>query len=325
MTVPVAARVDILRSMLPRQHIGSVFFVSAISQILIAALLGGCGTGESNSQPQPPAKNVPHGTIDLASNTATITPRARAVTALKTNAEAAGHRFHLLEANGNPLAAVVEIDLHQYEPILLTKTAGIRPGLAIVEAQTSVVVGSGFVSLVRAMEPIGLLQHQNELLSGIEQHGYTRILGITGSPATGTEQTTAPSHFEVVHRSEWLPGLFASALQAGPGIVEQGKLDISERDLQRPKYFRSFVAECGDRALTGISLVPTHLYTLGTALVELFSRENLPCREVVNLAGDREAVLLTSHATTAAYLGDPQPRKVALIAFRQRAKASHSN
>lgn len=325
MTVPVAARVDILRAMLPRQRIGSVFFVSAISQLLVAALLSGCDTGKGNTQPLSPAKNVPHGTIDLASNTATITPRARAVGALKTNAEAAGHRFHLLEANGKPLAAVVEVDLHKYEPILLTETDGIRPGLVMAETQTTVVVGSGFVSLVRDMEPIGLLQHHNELLSGIEQHGYTRILGITKNPTNSAEQTAPLSRFEVVHRSEWLPGLFNSALQAGPGIVEQGKLDISERDLQRPKYFRSFVAECGDRALTGISLVPTHLYTLGTSLVELFSRENLPCREVVNLAGDREAVLLTSYDSKAAYLGDPQPRKVALIAFRQRAKPTTPN
>ena len=302
--------------MLPRQRTGSVFFVSAASLLLAAALLAGCDNRDGNSQARPPATNVPHGTIDLASNTAAITPRARAVAGLKANAEAAGHRFHLLESNGSPLAAVIEIDLQNYEPVLLTRADGIRPGLAVAESLTSVVVGSGFVSLVREMEPIGLLLHQDELLSGIEQHGYTRILGITTDTPDSTGRNSR--RFKVVHRSEWLPGLFSSALQAGPGIVEQGKLDISERDLQRPKYFRSFVAECGNRAVTGISLVPAHLYTLGTALVDLFAREDLPCREVVNLAGDREAVLLTSNGTTAAYLGDPQPRKASLIAFRQR-------
>lgn len=273
-----------------------------------ALLVVGCDEGTDSNQPKRPATTVPHGTIDLASNTAAITPRARAITALEANARAAGHRFFMLETDNSPLAAVVQIDLRAFEPVLLTRPQGIRPGLAVAEPHTGVVVGSGFVSLVREMEPIGLLQYEGEIRSGIEQHGYTRILGIT----------TQPGRFQVVHRSQWLPDMFRSALQAGPGIVENGVLDISDRDLERPKYFRSFVAECGDYAVTGISVVPTHLYTLGGALVDLFARENMQCSEVVNLAGDREAVLLVSNATTAAYIGDPQPRKAALVAFRQR-------
>jgi len=276
--------------------------------LLAACLLVGCNGSTDDGQPKPPATTVPHGTIDLASNTVAITPRARAIAALESNARAAGHRVFTVTDNNNPLAVVIEIDLRKFEPVLLTRAAGIRPGLAVAEPHTGVVIGSGFVSPVRAMEPIGLLQHEDEVLSGIEQHGYTRILGIS----------TQPARFKVVHRSQWLPDMFRSALQAGPGIVEKGKLDISERDLQRPKYFRSFVAECGSRALAGISVVPTHLYTLGNAIVELFARENLQCGEVVNLAGDREAVLLVGNQTTAAYFGDPQPRKAALIAFHHR-------
>jgi len=314
----VAARVDILRPMLPRLRQGSAFFVHAASVLLapflLAGLLVGCDGAADNDEPKPPATNVPHGTIDLASNTAAITPRARAVAALEANARAAGHRFFTVEdkdnSSSNPLAVVIEVDLRKFEPVLLTRPGGTRPGLAVAEPHTNVVIGSGFVSPVRAMEPIGLLQHDDEVLSGIEQHGYTRILGISAQPA----------RFTVVHRSQWLPDMFRSALQAGPGIVEKGKLDISERDLERPKYFRSFVAECGDRALAGISVVPTHLHTLGTALVELFAREDLQCSEVVNLAGDREAVLLVSNQTTAAYFGDPQPRKAALIAFHHRSE-----
>ncbi len=296
--------------MVPRLHQGSAFFVRAASCLLALCLLMGCDDSSETGQPRPPATNVPHGTIDLANNTAAITPRARAIAALETNARATGHRSFTLEDNGSPLAVVIEIDLRRFEPVLLNKASGIRPGLAVADPHTGVVIGSGFVSPVRAMEPIGLLQYEGEVRSGIEQHGYTRILGISGQP----------SRFNVVHRSQWLPDMFRSALQAGPGIVEAGQLDISERDLQRPKYFRSFVAECGDHALTGISVIPTNLHTLGNALVDLFARENLACSEVVNLAGDREAVLLVSNQTTAAYIGDPQPRKAALIAFRNRNK-----
>jgi len=249
--------------------------VHATSCLLVTTLLVGCEDRPASTQPQPPAATVPHGTIDLTSNTATITPRARAITALQTNAQTAGHRFFILEDNNSPLAAVIEIDLRKFEPVLLTRPEGIRPVLAVAEPYTSVVVGSGFQSLVQVMEPLGLVQYEGRVLSGIEQHGYTRILGISAESG----------RFGVVHRSEWLPETFYSALQAGPGIIEQGKLDISERDLQRSRYFRSFIAECGDYALTGVSLVPTHLYTLGGALVDLFARENLQCNEVVNLAG----------------------------------------
>lgn len=307
--------------MLPRLRQGSAFFVCTGFLLLALLSLAGCGRSAPPSASKPPATNVPHGTIDLATNTAAITPRARAVSALRANAEAAGHRFFMLEDKGNPLAAVIEINLRENEPVLLTRPKGIRPGLAVAEPHTSVVVGSGFVSLVREMEPIGLLQLRGELLSGIEQHGYTRILGITSQPNAANASSSSVienQRFGVVHRSEWQPNLFSSALQVGPGIIEKGKLDISQQDLQRPKFFRSFIAECGDHALTGISVVPAHLYTLGSALINLFERENLQCTEVVNLAGDREAVLLVSTDTTAAYLGDAQPRKTSLLAFRHR-------
>ena len=61
--------------------------------------------------------------------------------------------------------------------------------------------------------------------------------------------------------------MFTSALQVGPGIVERGKLDISERDLERPKYFRTFVATCATRTLIGASQAPMHLHTLGKRLL----------------------------------------------------------
>jgi len=120
---------------------------------------------------------------------------------------------------------------------------------------------------------------------------------------------------EVAHRSEWPVERFSSALQAGPGIVEEGELDISERDLSRQKYFRSFVAECGERSIVGATLVPMHLYTLGSELVEFFAARSLDCREVVNLAGDRESVLLVRNSKEVAFLGDPVPAKAGLIGF----------
>ena len=166
------------------------------------------------------------------------------------------------------------------------------------------------------MEPIGLLQQQGTVLSDVEQHGYTRILGIT--EGAGYRLLLPSARFRVVHRSAWKPELFSSALQAGPGIIEQGKLDISERDLTRARYFRSFVAACGNDTLIGASLVPTHLYTLGGALVEFLAESDLTCPEVVNLAGDREAVLLVRHKNNGAFLGNPEPRKASLIGFRRR-------
>ena len=49
----------------------------------------------------------------------------------------------------------------------------------------------------------------------------------------------------VVASREYHHGMFESAMQVGPGVVERGLLDISERDLARPKYFRTFVGTCG--------------------------------------------------------------------------------
>ena len=77
----------------------------------------------------------------------------------------------------------------------------------------------------------------------------------------------------------------------GPGIVERGKLDISERDLERPKYFRTFVATCATRTLIGASQAPMHLHTLGKRLLAYLKEVDLGCDEVVNLAGDREVIL----------------------------------
>lgn len=277
-------------------------------------LLSGCGQNTVEIESKGPAASVPHGVYDNATDDLQITPRARVVESMQANAAAAGLAFFQLDGAQGPLAVVLTIDLTRFEPQLVTQQGGVRPVDAIFVNDNIAVVGSSFVSLVRTMQPIGLLQHNGTLLSKVEQHGYTRILGIAELGA----QSLTPRRFVVVHRSEWQPDMFSSALQVGPGIIEQGALDISERDLQRNKYFRSFVAECGDTALIGASLVPTHLYTLGGELVRFFARTNLQCNEVVNLAGDRESVLMIRNQQSAAFFGDPQPLRAALIGFRAR-------
>jgi len=283
----------------------------------LVSLLVAAGCAEQSAQtPQTPAVSVPHGLLDLEAKTSKTTPRASAVTALAELTELSGLKYHSLRHDGADVAAMVEIDLTRFAPQILSKPKGVSPNRAIAEANVSVIVGSSFVSQVVRMQPLGVLQINGELLQNVEPHGYTRILGISDVDP----QAHLAGRFEVVHRSQWPADGLHSAMQAGPGIIEQGLLDISERDLTRQKYFRSFVAECGERAVVGVTLVPMHLYTLGGELVQHFAANNLPCSEVVNLAGDREAVLLVRHAQKAAYLGDPQPLKVGLIGFSKRAR-----
>ncbi len=201
---------------------------------------------------------------------------------------------------------ILEIPLGSYEPVLVARPdSGVSPLAAAEDMRLSVVLGSGFVSHTHALQPVGLLQEGGVILSPLQIHGYTRILGINDEG------------FGVVHRSEYQPHLFHSALQAGPGIIEAGKLDISERDLRRPKYYRSFLAICADAALAGISTEPTHLRTLGQSLIQFFDQKSMSCDEVVNLAGDRQAVLV-ARRDNGEYLfhGDIHNNRVSMIGFR---------
>ena len=128
----------------------------------------------------------------------------------------------------------------------------------------------------------------------------------------------AEHRYGVVDHLAFERGLFPDALQAGPGVVEVGKLDISPRDLERQRYFRSMVATCGDVVLFSTSLQPMHLYSMGEMLLELSAAEQLACDEVVNLAGDREAVLaVRSRGGSALYVGNPRTAKASMIAVRR--------
>jgi len=301
--------------MLPRPSFGLAVYCTRLHRfgpafgcaLLIGLAISGCSEQSVQTQ-QAPATTVPHGLLDLDTRTSKTMPRASAVAALAELTQLRGLKYHSLTHEGSDVAALIEIDLSRFAPQVMATAKGLKPADAIAQTDLSVVVGSSFVSQVRQMQPIGVLQINGNLLQDVEPHGYTRILGI--------RQINSADRFEVAHRSAWpLEGLH-SALQAGPGIIEKGLLDISDRDLSRQKYFRSFVADCGERAVVGATLVPMHLYTLGGELVNFFAAHQLSCSEVVNLAGDREAVLLVRHEQQAAYLGDPQPPKAGLIGFR---------
>ncbi len=324
--------------MLPRPRHGLVVYCARLfslggcsghalgSALLVGLALSACSDQSVQTQ-QAPATTVPHGVLDLNANSSKTMPRKNAVAALTELTQLSGLKYHSLQHEGADAAALIEIDLARFAPLVMTASKGLKPVNAISQTKLSVIVGSSFVSQVRRMQPIGVLQVNGELLQDVEPHGYTRILGIRAlNPELNAEkegmasnsQATPAWRFEVAHRSQWpLEGL-DSALQAGPGIIEKGLLDISERDLTRQRYFRSFVAECGERTVVGATLVPMHLYTLGRELIKFFAANQLNCSEVVNLAGDREAVLLVRHEQKAAYLGDPQSPKVGLIGFTEQ-------
>jgi hypothetical protein len=208
--------------------------------------------------------------------------------------------------SGDDELLMLELDPVKFEPILIgVPRAGTSAEEALRDHDLMVVLGSGFVAELNGLEPVGLLQVQDQTLSPVQRHGYTRILGINDQG------------IGVVHRDDYQRDLFHSALQTGPGIIEQGRLDISEADLQRPKYFRSFLAICAARWVAGVSLAPTHLRTLGQTLADFFAASRWQCDDVVNLAGDRQAVLLlaTGHQTVV-FHGNPRTYKASLLGFR---------
>ncbi len=165
--------------------------------------------------------------------------------------------------------------------------------------------GSGFVAELNGLTPVGLLQINAETVSKIQRHGYTRVLGL------------ADHRIGVVDHLNYQRGMFPSALQVGPGVVEEGRLDISERDLERKPFFRALVGTCGDRALFAASLEPMHLYTAGAMLLAFSREQALGCDEIVNLAGDREAVLAVRGADgSVTFVGNPRTSKAALVSLR---------
>lgn len=260
-----------------------------------ALILCGCEQPPAN-RANTPATSVPFGSLPESANDLRSRLAAPGVDGLTT---------HFVGSDDDELL-LLEIDPAKFHPILIgLPRAGTSAEEALRDHRLAVVLGSGFVKELNGLDPVGLLQVAGEMLNPIQGRGYTRILGINDEG------------IDVVHRDDYQRDLFHSALQVGPGIIEQGRLDISEADLQRPKYFRSFLAVCANRWVAGVSLAPTHLRTLGQTLEDFFEASRWRCSDVVNLAGDRQAILaLATGDQKVIYHGDPRTYKVSLLGFR---------
>lgn len=206
---------------------------------------------------------------------------------------------------GNTL--IVAQLLHtRFEPVILgVDTTALD---ALIDGGYTLVVGSGFVSVFDPVSPLGLLQLNGEVRSELTPHGYTRILGVQDG------------ELGIIGRRDYHRGLFESAIQVGPGVIEKGKLDIRPGERELPAYIRAFVATCADRWLAGIAQTPMHLYDVGASLVAYFENAGLICDELVNLSGDREALLalISDDRQSIAYFGNPTLPKASVIAFRPR-------
>ncbi len=266
--------------------------------IAVCALLSlaACG-GTEVPKPLTPAQSVPSGAYP---------PSPMAFRQLVQQSPL-GPISHWIGSAKDPELLVLELSPRAWSAELVA-----YPGKGITARKAQqlhgldIVIGSGFVSTVDPLQPVGLLRRQGQTLSGIESHGYTRIFGIHNRG------------LGVAHRKTYQEANFHSALQVGPGIVENSQLDISERDLLRPTYFRSFVGLCAQRWLLGISLKPTHLRTLGQQFLAYAGAKQWQCHEVVNFAGDRQAILLASiNSQRVFYHGDPDSPKVSLLGFRK--------
>lgn len=267
-----------------------------------------------------PVEKVAMGRFDLASNKRVELTAADFQAALQTLAseQIPGLEMALLKAQPSDTSfdlLLVTLALEDYEPSLIEPAAGTnelrgldlllgRAGAGVVGH--SVLLGSFFVADFAPLEPLGLLQISGRELGPVQPHGYTRILGV-GSDSLG-----------VVHRGAFHRGLFASAVQVGPGIVEAGKLDINQTERRLPTYLRSFVGACGDRALLGVSFSRLHLYDVGLRLQAWLQEQKLVCDEVANLSGDRETLLVLPEAGGSSLLvyGDLQAPKTALLGFQ---------
>ncbi|MGI9328298.1 MAG: hypothetical protein ACR2PZ_23985 [Pseudomonadales bacterium] len=210
--------------------------------------------------------------------------------------------------SGAAIALVVELSLEQFMPVLLAQDGSTDGIAALTTEGATVVLGSPFVAEFSPLQPLGLLQLDGRLVSELQPHGYTRVLGLR-SDSVG-----------VVGRGEFHRGLFDAALQVGPGIIENGRLDISTRELKLPAYYRTFLVSCGSQILVGASTQPLHLRTLGEALLAFAQSQGLSCDEAVNLSGDREVLLAVRNSREAVIYGNPRVKKTALIGFLPKPK-----
>lgn len=215
----------------------------------------------------------------------------------------AAGRLRVDAASADATIVVAHLPRDEYDARILGR------GVAALDALGdgfAVVLGSGFVSVFNPVEPLGLLQLEGRVVSDPAPHGYTRILGV------------AAGGLQVIGRGAFHPGLFEAAIQVGPGVVQAGKLDILQRERALPPHIRAFAVICEDRFLAGVAQRPMHLYDVGERLLAYFAAQALACAEVVNLSGDREALLAiaSDDGKSVAYFGNPTLPKASVVAFR---------
>lgn len=278
---------------------------------LLLAVLAACGEAPTTRLASAPATEL---TASLNTGKAVTEMSAAAVTTLLQSPLRPGlSAWELADPDGQLVVVAARFNL--LRPKLLGVTAnepqGVIPADLVDDDAIAVLIGSGFVSELMALRPLGLLQIEGEVVSRIQRHGYTRILGV-GEQKLG-----------VVDHLQYERGLYPSALQVGPGVIEQGKLDISERDLERPAYFRALVATCGETTLFVASLTPMHLHGIGRSVLKFASEQGLSCDELVNLAGDREALLGVRLADARMlFIGNPRTSRAALVTLESVALES---
>lgn len=264
--------------------------------------LPGCDREQDEAPGDAPANALPAVTWLADGTTERVPPEARADVAGQLADGLEGVALYRTDG-----ALVLAIEHRRFEPLVLSPGSSRRlTGRSALDGPATVVLGSGFVSEFQSLEPLGLLQVDGEILSPVSRHGYTRILGV------------ADGRLTVLARREYHRGLLESALQVGPGVVEDGALDISPRERNLPAYFRAFAATCAERDLAGITTRPMHLFDLGNELLALFGAAGFDCAEVANLSGDREALLGLRSGGQAFVLGNPSSARAALLAFRER-------
>ena len=264
--------------------------------------MAGCDPEVNEASPDAPATALPAVAWRADGATERVPPEAWADVAGQIADGLEGVALHRTDG-----ALVLAIARRRFEPVVLSAGATRRlTGESALDGPAAVVLGSGFVSEFQSLQPLGLLQVDGEILSPVSRHGYTRILGVGEGGLT------------VLARREYHRGLLESALQVGPGVVEDGALDISPRERNLPAYFRAFAATCAERDLAGITTRPMHLFDLGNELLALFGAAGFDCAEVANLSGDREALLGLRSGGQAFVLGNPSSARAALLAFRER-------
>lgn len=208
-------------------------------------------------------------------------------------------------AGANAELLIVHLPHAHFEARILG--LGAVAATALVDGGYALALGSGFTNVFNPVLPLGLLQLDGDVKSEPTPHGYTRILG------------TRRGQLRVTARDEFHPGLFEAAMQVGPGIVQDGRLDILQRERKLPAYARAAAAACADRSLAVIAQRPMHLYDLGERLLGYLAERSLRCDEVVNLSGDREALLavLGADRGSIVYFGDPLLPKASIVAFKE--------